>query len=238
MSIAPDNETAQGMTRVVVIDDHPLIRKALSQLFGTTSDFVLVGEAASGTEGRAAVLALSPDLVVLDLDLGREAEYGVNTLRALRDSDFDGRIVILTVSDSPEDLAAAIRAGADGYLLKDVAPEDLLACFRDAVAGRTAISSGLAGVLASAIRSDAGGAVRRMDRLTDRERDILALLTLGPSNKLIAIELDIAEGTVKVHLKSMLKKLGFRSRLEAAVWAIEQGVKAAPLGTKRIRRPV
>ena len=135
---------------------------------------------------------------------------------------------MLTVSDAPEDLMAAIRAGADGYLLKDMEPEQLLARVRDSLEGRTVISDTLTAALAGALRDEARGERRDVRDLTDRELAVLKCLAGGQSNKVIARNLSITEGTVKVHVKHLLKKLGFRSRVEAAVWASEQGLRVHP----------
>jgi two-component system nitrate/nitrite response regulator NarL len=223
-----ENPAVNEKKRVVVIDDHPLIRRALAQLLAPQDDLVLAGEASTCDAGCALVRELQPDLVLLDLNFGRTATSGLQALRALRDAGSEARILVLTVSDDPADLAAAIRAGADGYLLKDADPEELLKGVRDALHGRTVIGTRLAGALADLFRRDNGAAERRDGGLTERETHILYLLTQGQSNKLIAQELDIAEGTVKVHVKRLLNKLRFRSRLEAAVWAIEQGIKPKP----------
>jgi DNA-binding NarL/FixJ family response regulator len=230
-----ESPVGQEKKRVVVIDDHPLIRRALAQLLAPQDDLVLAGEASTCDAGCALARELQPDLVLLDLNFGRAATNGLQALRALRDAGCEARILVLTVSDDPADLAAAIRAGADGYLLKDADPEELLQGLRDALHGRTVISAKLAGALADLIRRDDRAAERRDGGLTERETHILYLLTQGQSNKLIAQELDIAEGTVKVHVKRLLNKLGFRSRLEAAVWAIEQGIdpRARASGTAR-----
>jgi len=150
---------------------------------------------------------------------------GIETLKAIRDSGLDCRVVILTVSDNADDLVAAIRTGADGYLLKDMEPEDLLAAIDETLNGRTVISDRLNGLLARAIREEAAAKQRDAAALTDREREILQGLAHGLSNKLIARSLEITEATVKVHVKNLLKKLGFRSRLEAAVWAVGRGMK-------------
>lgn len=219
MTSADDGNT------LVVIDDHPLFRKGVSQLIATDSGLRLVGEASSGAEGVDVVRALNPDLVLLDLNM--KGLSGIDTLRQLREAGVESRVVMLTVSDSAEDLVAAIRAGADGYLLKDMEPEDLLAQIGEALFGRMAISERLNGLLAKALREEAVTATRSLSQLTERERAILGCLANGLSNKLIGRELDITEGTVKVHVKNLLKKLNFRSRVEAAVWAVEQGVKAA-----------
>jgi two-component system, NarL family, nitrate/nitrite response regulator NarL len=208
---------------VLVIDDHPLFRRGLRQLLELEPQLELVGEASSGAEGVELAARLKPDLVLLDLNM--KGMNGIETLARLRESGCDGRIVRITVSDAADDLLAAIRTGADGYLLKDMEPEELLARIREALFGRMVIDESLAGVLAQALRGEAQAASRSGADLTDRERDILGCLAAGMSNKLVARELDIAEGTVKVHVKNLLKKLNFRSRVEAAVWAVERGFR-------------
>jgi len=215
------NDTASGKT--LIIDDHPLFRKGVSQLVALDTRLQLVGEASSGEQGIELAKALDPDLVLLDLNM--KGMGGIATLQALRDAGVAARIVILTVSDAADDLVAAIRAGADGYLLKDMEPDDLLARIGEALYGRMVISDSLNGLLAHALRDEAQTEARRQAPLTQRERAILGCLANGLSNKLIARELDIAEGTVKVHIKNLLKKLKFRSRLEAAVWAIDEGIR-------------
>lgn len=205
---------------VLIIDDHPLFRKGVSQLLALNDELHLIGEASSGEDGLEMAKGLEPDLILLDLNM--KGMNGIETLRALREADLAARILILTVSDSAEDLVGAIRAGADGYLLKDMEPEELLERIVDAQKGRIVISESLNGLLARSLRDEAQTAERNVVPLTDREKDILGCLASGLSNKLIARDLNIAEGTVKVHIKNLLKKLKFRSRLEAAVWAIDQ----------------
>ena len=209
--------------RILVIDDHPLFRKGVGQLIAMAPHLELVGEASSGEQGMELAKSLEPDLVLLDLHMSGMS--GIDTLKAMRDAGLDCRIVILTVSDNADDLVAAIRTGADGYLLKDMEPEDLLAAIDETLNGRTVISDRLNGLLARAIREEATTKQRDAATLTDREREILQGLAQGLSNKLIARNLDITEATVKVHVKNLLKKLGFRSRLEAAVWAVGRGMK-------------
>jgi two-component system nitrate/nitrite response regulator NarL len=150
---------------------------------------------------------------------------GIDTLKAIRDAGLDCRVVILTVSDHADDLVAAIRSGADGYLLKDMEPEDLLAAIDQTLNGSTVIGERLNGLLARAIREEATASQRDSATLTKREQEIMDGLVHGLSNKLIARSLDITEATVKVHVKNLLKKLGFRSRLEAAVWAVGRSNK-------------
>ena len=164
-----------------------------------------------------------PDLILLDLNM--RGLSGLDTLKALKAGVAgESRVIILTVSDSEEDVIAALRAGADGYLLKDMEPEDVLHSLRAAVQGRMALSERVAGILAEALRHECRvGPVTA--GLTDREREILARIAAGHSNKLIARELKIAEGTVKVHVKHLLRKLNLDSRVEAAVWAVKQGFR-------------
>jgi two-component system, NarL family, nitrate/nitrite response regulator NarL len=213
---------SQG-NRILIIDDHPLFRKGVAQLIAMAPHLDVVGEASTGELGVAMAKELEPDMILLDLHM--TGMSGIETLKAIRDADLDCRVVILTVSDNADDLVAAIRSGADGYLLKDMEPEDLLAAIDEALNGRTVIGERLNGLLARAIREEATAKQRDSATLTDREREILQGLAHGLSNKLIARNLAIADATVKVHVKNLLKKLGFRSRLEAAVWAVARGMK-------------
>ena len=209
--------------RILIIDDHPLFRKGVAQLIAMAPHLQVVGEASNGEQGVAMAKELDPDMILLDLHM--TGMGGIETLKAIRDAGMDCRVVILTVSDNADDLVAAIRSGADGYLLKDMEPEDLLAAIDDALNGRTVIGERLNGLLARAIRDEAAAKHRDMAALTDREKEILQGLAQGLSNKLIARNFDITEATVKVHVKNLLKKLGFHSRLEAAVWAVGRGMK-------------
>ena len=214
---------------VLVVDDHPLFRKGVVQLLAMDAGIRVVGEAGNKAEALRLAAQHDPDLILLDLNL--KGESGLDILAALKEEDPSRRIVMLTVSDAPEDLIGAIRAGADGYLLKDMEPEDLLGRVRAALSGTTVIGDALAGRLAAALRQEAQDASRGPKRdlreLTDREQAVLRCVADGMSNKLIARALGITEGTVKVHVKHVLKKLSFRSRVEAAVWAAEQGLRSA-----------
>ncbi|WP_341743309.1 two-component system response regulator NarL [Azonexus hydrophilus] len=205
-------------TRVLIIDDHPLFRRGVSQLLGLADGFEIVGEAASGQEGIELAKRLDPDLILLDLNM--KGMNGLETLRTMRDLEIDARIILVTVSDAPEDLIAAIRSGADGYILKDNDPDDILKLIDSAMHGKTAISPELTSLLATALREESVVEQRSQASLTERETAILKCLAGGMSNKLIARELDIMESTVKVHIRNLLKKLKFRSRVEAAVWAV------------------
>ncbi|OGA18827.1 MAG: two-component system response regulator NarL [Betaproteobacteria bacterium RIFCSPLOWO2_12_FULL_63_13] len=209
--------------RILIIDDHPLFRKGVAQLIAMAPHLEVLGEASGGEKGVAMARELDPDMILLDLHMS--GMDGIQTLKAIRDADLDCRVVVLTVSDSADDLVAAIRNGADGYLLKDMEPEELLRAIDEALNGRTVIGERLNGLLARAIREEATAKQRDTAALTDREKEILQALAQGHANKLIARRLDITEATVKVHVKNLLKKLGFRSRLEAAVWAVGRGIK-------------
>jgi two-component system nitrate/nitrite response regulator NarL len=212
-----------GGNGILIIDDHPLFRKGVGQLIAMAPQLELVGEASSGEQGVALAKRLDPDLILLDLYMAGMG--GIETLKAIRAAGLDCRVVVLTVSDNADDLVAAIRGGADGYLLKDMEPEDLLGAIDQALNGRTVIGERLNGLLAEAIREEAAANQRDAVTLTDREKEILQGLAQGLSNKLIARSLKITEATVKVHVKNLLKKLGFHSRLEAAVWAVGRGMK-------------
>jgi two-component system nitrate/nitrite response regulator NarL len=205
---------------VLVVDDHPLFRKGVVQLLAMEPSIEVVGEAGNRAQALALVQQHEPDLILLDLNL--KAESGLDVLTALKADDPSRRVVMLTVSDAAEDLIGAIRAGADGYLLKDMEPEQLLDMVRAALSGETVIGEALAARLAAALRQEAqesaAGARRDLALLTEREQEVLRCLAEGLSNKRIARALSITEGTVKVHVKNLLKKLSFRSRVEAAVW--------------------
>jgi two-component system nitrate/nitrite response regulator NarL len=207
-------------TRVLIIDDHPLFRKGVRQLLELEKGYDVVGEGAGGREGIELARLHDPDLILLDLNMNGMG--GLETLRTMRDLGIDARIIVLTVSNSPDDLIAAIRAGSDGFILKDNDPEDILRMISGALEGRNAISPELTNLLASALREEAALERRGGASLTEREAAILKCLATGRSNKLIARELDIMESTVKVHIRNLLKKLHFKSRLEAAVWAVNQ----------------
>jgi two-component system nitrate/nitrite response regulator NarL len=210
---------------ILVVDDHPLFRKGVIQLLQLDPGFEVVGEAGDYDAALRLAAERDPDLTLLDLNL--KGSGGLEILAALKEEDPSRRVVMLTVSDAPEDLMAAIRAGADGYLLKDTEPEELLERVRGALEGRTVISASLNAALADALRDEARSVRRDVRDLTERELEVLRCVADGQSNKVIARHLSITEGTVKVHVKHLLKKLGFRSRVEAAVWASEQGLRAA-----------
>ncbi|MCB1901395.1 two-component system response regulator NarL [Cognatazoarcus halotolerans] len=210
--------TPEPHQTVLLVDDHPLFRRGLSQLIQTIASFALIGEASGGAEGIELQQRLQPDLMLLDLNM-RDIS-GLEVLRAIKATDTDTRILIITVSDHGEDLVAALRAGADGYLLKDMEPEQMVDRLKAAANGQVVVSDSLTHLLASALRGEPRPESPEDAGLTEQELRIIERLASGLSNKLIARDLDIAEGTVKVHVKHILRKLNLRSRVEAAVWAV------------------
>lgn len=212
---------SEDVQTILVIDDHPLMRKGIIQLIAMEDSLRLVGEAGDGRRGLELALQWRPNLILLDLNM--RGLSGLETLKAIKAADLDSRVIILTVSDSEEDVAAALRAGADGYLLKDMEPEDVLHSLKIAAQGRIALSDSVAAILADVLRHESQPRSMDSARLTEREQEILSLIAAGCSNKLIARQLKITEGTVKVHVKHLLRKLNLDSRVEAAVWAVKQG---------------
>ena len=210
----------QDPASIMLVDDHPLLRKGLQQLIELSDNLELVAQAGTGAEALEVAPDLDPDLILLDLNM--QGMDGLETLEKLRTAGVTSRIVMLTVSDADEDVIAAISRGADGYLLKDMEPEELLAQIERALTGKMVMSEAVTQALATAIRKPQPNNAAKLDSLTGRELEILKLIAKGLSNKLIARELDISDGTVKVHVKHLLKKLGLRSRVEAAVWMINQ----------------
>lgn len=211
---------------VMLVDDHPLLRKGLRQLLAFEEELQIVAEASSGAEAITLANELDPDLIILDLNM--QGMDGHQTLKKLRDDGVTSRIVMLTVSDSNEDVIKAISLGADGYLLKDSDPDELLEQIKKAVHGKMVLSEAVNAALADAIRRPVEKPATDLSQLTNREQEILELIAKGRSNKLIARELDISDGTVKVHVKHLLKKLNLRSRVEAAVWMVNfQGKKGS-----------
>ena len=202
-------------TSILLIDDHPLLRKGLGQLLDEEAHLSVIGEAGDGETGLSLAVELEPDLILLDLNM--KGMDGLACLKAMRKKGVTSRVVTLTVSEHPEDIAAMFRAGADGYLLKDMEPEALLDKISDAATGKLVVDDRLADVLASVLRPSREKGSKLAD-LTPKEREVLCFIAEGDPNKVIARKLAISEGTVKVHVKKLLKKLDVRSRVEAAVW--------------------
>ncbi|MCL2872082.1 MAG: two-component system response regulator NarL [Betaproteobacteria bacterium] len=202
---------------VILIDDHPMLRSGIKHLLSMTPDLAVIAETGDGAKGIELAREHDPDLILLDLNM--PGTTGQETLIGLRQQPLSGRIIVFTVSNHEEDITNAFKSGADGYLLKDMEPEDLLAALRQAAIGEMVLSDSLKPVLIHSLREkSAPGGERRLDELTTRERDVLGLIAAGFSNKTVANRLNITESTVKVHVKNLLKKLKLRSRVEAAVW--------------------
>lgn len=218
-SITP--QVRQNLKRILVVDDHPMLRKGVIDLLELEADLCDVDQASSGEEAIRVALTHEPDLILLDLNM--KGMDGISTIKALRENDIFSRIVIFSVTDSIDCIQSAISAGADGYILKDSEPEELIALVRQGVSGQFVVSENVAEILRREKTSDI--ARPSADTLTFRETQILKLIANGFSNKMIARELTIAEGTVKVHVKNLLKKRQFRSRVEAAIWAMENNLK-------------
>lgn len=208
------SETVQHT--ILLVDDHPLMRRGMRQLLELQEDFHVIGEASNGEEALQSVPDLQPDLILLDNNMPQM--NGIETLKRLRQNGYRGTVLMFTVSDAENEVRDAMRHGADGYLLKDMDPDQLIVQIRDALDGIIVVSPALTRVLAQALRAPASSAEFE---LTDRERQVLKSIATGSSNKVIAQKLGITEGTVKVHVKNLLHKLGLRSRVEAAVWALE-----------------
>ena len=215
----------EGTTaRILLVDDHPMMRRGLRDLLELENDLEVVAEAGNGEDAIAHAQQTEPDLILMDLNM--PGIDGLETTRRMRDVDIDARIVMFTVSDEQGHVLEALRNGADGYLLKDMDAEQLIEQIRLAATGRMALSPELTQVLAEAIRvrPKPTGQVP-FSSLTKREKEVLRQIAKGQSNKMIARKLGITEGTVKVHVKNLLHKLGLRSRVEAAVWVLEHEAK-------------
>ena len=221
--------------RVLLIDDHTLVRRGLEQLLQSRG-VEIAASVSSGAEGIAQALALRPDIVLLDMKMPEMS--GTETLKQLRAAGVTAPILMLTMSREEQDLQAALRNGAQGYLLKDMDPEDLVPALQDALRGNNVVAKELIGSLTRLVQGQSGRTTAKatsaglIAELTPRELEILRHVAEGESNKAIGRALDITDGTVKLHVKSILRKLGVRSRVEAAVLAVEHGLgrKAAAGG--------
>lgn len=207
------------MIKILLVDDHPMLRQGVAQLIEMEEGLRVIAQAGDGREAVRKCDELNPDLVLLDLNM--KGMSGIETLKILKEKEPATKVVIFSVSDNQADVTAALRAGADGYLLKDSEPEDLLPAIKQAALGEQVFSPELAGVMARALRKEDEASANAMAELTPRETSIVGLIAQGKSNKVIARELSIAEATVKVHVKHLLKKLSLGSRVEAALWAVE-----------------
>jgi two-component system, NarL family, nitrate/nitrite response regulator NarL len=208
----------QLTSSVLLIDDHPMLRSGVKQLITSIADFEVIGEAGDGITGIALAKQLEPDIILLDINL-RDMS-GLDILLHLREQGISSRILIFTVSDDKQDIITALKNGADGYLLKDMEPENLIESLKQVTAGKIMIEDSISQIILNHMRGQPHSSQQSHDvnLLTPRELEIFNLLVQGLSNKLIARELNIVDSTVKVHVKNILKKLNFKSRMEIAVW--------------------
>ncbi len=212
---------------VLIIDDHTLFRVGLKGLLERRGIAVTV--VGTGEQGVQLAAASRPDVVLLDLRM--PGMSGIEVLQGLRAGGFGQPVVMLTTSSDERDLVDCLRRGAQGYLLKDMDPDALVQALQEILAGKTVVTPELTTVLARAVQSGAADGSRRpalWQDLTPRELEILRHLAEGESNKIIARQLGICDGTVKLHVKAILRKLGLSSRVEAAVLAAQRGLAARP----------
>jgi two-component system, NarL family, nitrate/nitrite response regulator NarL len=217
---------------ILVVDDHTLFRRGLTALLGRNPRLKVVGDAADASEALRRAQELKPDLILLDNHL--PGVCGVDVLPALRDAVPGVRVLMLTVSEDEQDLAAALRGGASGYLLKTIEGDALVAAIVRAMRGESVVAEEMTGKLVSAYREAAAGPARAdpvatepvspLAQLSPREQEILRAIARGASNKEIGRELGIAETTVKIHVQHVLRKLDVSSRVQAAVIASEHGL--------------
>lgn len=214
---------SEEIIKVMLVDDHTLFRKGLSELLDGRDNIRVA--AATGVPADAAGLLdeAQPDVLVLDLNMPPHG--GLALLRELQSKGWSRPTLILTVSDAEDDLANAMRAGARGYLLKDMEPDDVVDAIQRAVRGETVVAPAMTLKLVNLLQGGGSKNAARenlLAQLTAREREILDHLAQGQSNKAIARALDISHDTVKLHVRHILAKLNLTSRVEAAVFAVEQ----------------
>ena len=207
---------------VLLIDDHALFRIGLEGLFEKRG-IEVVAAVATGEEGIEKAGTLKPEIILLDVRM--PGLNGTQVLRRIRDAGIETPVVMLTTSTEERDLIESLRNGAQGYLLKDIEPDDLVKSLADVLNGKTVVAPALTQVLAKVVQHGNNPTLNRptpFSELTPREYEILCHLAEGQSNKVIAKNLGISDGTVKLHVKAILRKLGVHSRVEAAVIAVEQ----------------
>ena len=209
--------------RVILIDDHALFRVGLQGLLEQRG-IEVIAAVGDGQEGMQKAIELKPDVLLLDLRMPEMG--GLDILRKVREEGIDIPVAMLTTSNDESDLVECLQNGAQGYLLKDMEPDELVSALREIVKGKSVVAQELTDVLARMVQ---GTYISDKDtpfsELTPREREILCLLAEGQSNKMIARNLGISDGTVKLHVKSILRKLNVHSRVEAAVIAVEKGLR-------------
>jgi two-component system nitrate/nitrite response regulator NarL len=207
--------------RVVLVDDHTLFRMGLAELLEQRGSIKVVGVTGNADEARRLLREEQPDVLVMDLHM--PPLDGLTLFRQLRQEGFTTPTLMLTVSNAEEDLSNVLRAGARGYLLKDMEPDDVVDAILRASRGETVVAPAMTMKLVKLLQNDqpASSSASMLDSLTQREREILTHLAQGESNKVIARALDISHDTVKLHVRHILAKLNLTSRVEAAVFAVE-----------------
>ncbi|ALV36577.1 response regulator [Streptomyces sp. NPDC101209] len=206
--------------RVLLVDDHQVVRRGLRTFLEVQDDIEVVGEAADGAEGIARAEELRPDVVLMDIKM--PGMDGVDALRRLRELDNPARVLIVTSFTEQRTVVPALRAGAAGYVYKDVDPDALAGAIRSVHAGHILLQPEVALALLS--QEEANSAPGRAGSLTEREREVLGLIADGRSNREIARTLVLSEKTVKTHVSNILMKLDLADRTQAALWAVRHGV--------------
>ncbi len=209
------------MIGVLIADDHAVVRQGLRTFLELHDDIAVVGEAADGETALALAAALGPDVVLMDLVM--PGLGGVAAIEALRASGSTARVIVLTSYLDEDKVMPAVRAGAAGYLLKDVAPAELVAAIRTVDGGDALLHPAVAARVLRELTAE-GDRRQAHESLTAREREVLALIARGRPNKAIALELDVAEKTVKTHVGNILAKLGLSDRTQAALYAVRAGL--------------
>ncbi len=210
------------MIRILVADDHPVVREGLVAILGTQPDFNVVGEAGDGLAAVAMASQLIPDVILLDLEM--PGLDGVEALRRIRAACPEARAIIFTVFDTDERILAAVQAGAQGYLLKGVPRDEIFNAVRVVSNGGSLLQPVVASKVLRHLAGDQGRHQEGSDALTEREMEVLRLMAQGRANKEIGATLFISERTVKFHVSSILSKLGAANRTEAVARAAQQGL--------------
>jgi DNA-binding NarL/FixJ family response regulator len=205
---------------VLIADDQPVVRQGLRTFLELHDDIDVVGEAQDGEQALAQIAALAPDVVLMDLVM--PVLDGIGAIERLRELGSAARVIVLTSFLDEDKVLPAVRAGAAGYLLKDAEPAELVRAIRIVDGGEALLHPAVAARVLREISGD--GERRRHDELTPREREVLALLARGRANKAIALELGVAEKTVKTHVGNILGKLGLSDRTQAALYAVREGL--------------
>ncbi|MFJ6075351.1 response regulator [Streptomyces sp. NPDC093065] len=206
--------------KVLLVDDHQVVRRGLRTFLEVQDDIEVVGEAADGAEGVDRAQELKPDVILMDVKM--PGMDGVDALRRLRELDNHARVLVVTSFTEQRTVVPALRAGAAGYVYKDVDPDALAGAIRSVHAGHILLQPEVAGALLSQEESSSGPG--RAGSLTDREREVLGLIADGRSNREIARALVLSEKTVKTHVSNILMKLDLADRTQAALWAVRHGV--------------